>query len=172
MLLNSSAWELHEQKGWLCAPRGEWVLGRSSCACTRTWSIFKMPCHIQHLKKKNHKRQLWVRAGWQDTLFFIAVKLSNVQTTKYSQLHSNRQRPSCCREGLMWKAFHPHALGGTRILSLLPNGDTQVCQLQGLSFCSRQLLHSRTLSSDSPDFKLTYQGKYFLYQLWCNLKMI
>lgn len=157
MLLNSSAWELHEQKGWLSAPRGEQVLGRDSCAYTRTWSIFKMPCHIQHLKKTNQTNQLQAHAGWHDTLVFIAIKLSNVQTIKYSPLHSNRQRHSCCREGLMWKAFHPHSLGGTCILSLLPKGDTEVCQLQELSFCSRwQLLHSCILSSDSPDFKLTY----------------
>ena len=172
MLLNSSAWELHEQKGWLSAFRGEQVLGRNSCAALEhEVSLKRLVIFIW--KKTQQTNQLQAHAGWHDMLFFIAAKLSNVQTIKYSQLHSNRQCPSCCREGLMWKAFHPHPLGGTRILSLLPNGDTQVCQCQGLSFCSRwQLLHSRTLSSDSPDFKLMYQGKYFLYQLWCNLKMI
>lgn len=135
MFLNSSAWELHEQKGWLSASRGEQVLGRNSCACTRTRSIYEMPGHSFE-KRKTQMSSRCVQ-GDMTCCFFIAVKLSNVQTIKYSQLHSKRQCPSCCREGLMRKAFQPHPLGGTRILSLLPNRDSYACQIQGLSFRRR-----------------------------------
>lgn len=161
MLLNSSAWELHEQKGWLSAPRGEWVLGRRSCACARTWSIFKMLCHVRHLKKtqtnSKHERQLQACAGWNGMQVFMAIKLSNVQTIKYSELHSKRKCPSCYREGLMWKAFHPHPLGGFISFPV----ETHRCVISNICFTVEGSFYTHLLFLMTTDFKLKYRGKYF-----------
>lgn len=125
------------------------ALEREVCLkCFVMFNILKKPKQTNN----KHKRQLQAYAGWNAMQVFMAIKLSNVQTIKYSELHSNRQCPSCYREGLMWKAFHPHPLGGFISLPM----ETPRSVISSIAFAVEGSFHTHVLFLITPDFKLTY----------------